>query len=341
MEFVENIALKLHNTFGIECIGKLACSVYSLDDLRVLIKHPYYMSSTQKLILGGGSNILFTQSRYEGLVIFNKIHGVKMQKKDDLHTILEAGSGEIWHDIVQRSIHHGLAGLENLSLIPGTIGAAPMQNIGAYGVELKDVFEYLEAFHLQSGVVHRFDASECRFGYRDSVFKNELKNQYFITKVGLKLRHAQPLYKLDYGSIKEQLHSKGVDEPSAASISEAVIQIRKSKLPDPGALGNAGSFFKNPLIPNSKAQAIQREYPLAPIYPGTDEKSKIAAGWLIEQCGFKGLRIGNTGAHSTQALVLVNYGGAEGAEIWALALRIRQEVLSKFGIEIEPEVNVV
>ena len=292
------------------------------------------------MLLGGGSNVLLCND-YKGLVVRNAIKGKLIEKEDDQHVYLKIFSGESWHETVMYCVEHQWAGVENLSLIPGSVGAAPMQNIGAYGVELENVFYQLEAFNLQTFELETFDKNTCEFGYRESVFKRKLKGQYFIYSVTLKL-DKKPNIHADYGDIQAVLLDKGIQAQSASikDISEAVIQIRQSKLPDPKVLGNSGSFFKNPQISQAHFEALKLEFPEIKGYP-QNEGVKVPAAWLIEQCQWKGKRVGHTGSHAKQALVLVNYGEATGSEIYQLAQDIILSVAKKFSIQLEPEVNVV
>lgn len=291
------------------------------------------------LILGGGSNILFTQN-YCGLVLKNNIPGISLLREDDEYFYVKAGAGENWHQFVMHCVNSGYAGVENLSLIPGSVGAGPMQNIGAYGVELKDVFVELSALHRETFETVIFDLQDCAFDYRSSVFKTILRDQFIILDVTFKLRKT-PIYHTEYGAIQEELDKAGITELSIKAISDAVIHIRQSKLPDPAEIGNAGSFFKNPSIPSEQFNALKQQYPNIPGYPSTQHGfTKTAAGWLIEQCGWKGYRKDDYGVHRNQALVLVNYGNAPGKSIYDLSAEIIQSVQEKFGIELEREVNI-
>ncbi|MBP6731241.1 MAG: UDP-N-acetylmuramate dehydrogenase [Chitinophagales bacterium] len=340
----ENKELTNLNTFGIAAMAAYFAEVTSEDDFRQLIQTEVYKQNP-KLILGGGSNLLFT-GNFDGLVIKNSIKDITVVSESEHQVILKANAGEPWHGFVLYCIANNYAGIENLSLIPGLVGAAPMQNIGAYGVEIKDVFHELEALDMATGESVVFSLNDCHFGYRESVFKHTLKNKYFITSVSFKLARlssptTQYRFKTDYGDIKHTLGEMQVYELNLKAVSDAVIKIRSSKLPDPKVLGNAGSFFKNPSVPQAKYEELVLTNPVMPSYPQKDGTVKIPAGWLIEQCGWKGRVVGNTGSHKSQALVLVNYGQATGNEVWALALAIKQSVWDKFGIEINPEVNVV
>jgi UDP-N-acetylmuramate dehydrogenase len=282
--------------------------------------------------------VLFINDAFDGLVIKIDIKGIAVLEETDQSVLLEVGAGEVWHDLVVHTIEKGYSGLENLSLIPGTVGAAPMQNIGAYGVEIKETFDSLEALHLESGESRRFTNAECRFGYRESVFKHELKGQYIITSVRFRLSK-MPVFHTSYGAIQDTLREMGVGELSVKAVSEAVCRIRRSKLPDPAQIGNAGSFFKNPEIPKAQYDALKAQYPDMPGYITSQDLVKVPAGWLIEQCGWKGKIVGDTGVHKLQALVLVNYGNAKGREIKALAEQVQQSVQERFGIRLTPEVN--
>jgi UDP-N-acetylmuramate dehydrogenase len=302
-------------------------------------------------VLGGGSNLLFTKSYYDFLFIKNDIKGIKKVENTEgvsnhsitqspNHQIIEIGGGESWHDLVLWCLKNNLGGIENLSLIPGTVGAAPIQNIGAYGVELKDIFVKLEATNLQTLENQTFTHNDCRFGYRDSIFKQELKGKYLISKVYLKLTQKEHKIQTNYGDIQRLLAEWHIIEPTIQDVSKAVINIRQSKLPDPSVIGNAGSFFKNPEITQIQFDALKKDHLNIVGYP-TDRGVKVAAGWLIEQCGWKGKRYGNVGVHERQALVLVNYGKGNGLEIKQLAQRIQVSVLEKFGIELMAEVNML
>lgn len=344
MNLVNNISLKPYNTFGIDVQAKFFTEINSADDFREVISNKS-TTNEKKLILGGGSNILFTKN-FDGLVIRNNIPGIEVVSETETEVIVKAGAGESWHQFVLYCIGKNYAGIENLSFIPGFAGAAPMQNIGAYGVEIKDVFHELEAISMNTGETVKFSLADCNFGYRESVFKNKYKDQFLITSLSLKLTRldspkALYRFKTDYGDIKAVLSEKGIYDLSIKAVSDAVIEIRSSKLPNPKELGNAGSFFKNPSIPQAQFEELVKIHPVMPSYPQKDGTVKIPAGWLIEQCGWKGKVVGNTGSHKKQALVLVNYGHATGNEVWQLAMDIQKSVKDKFGIEINPEVNVV
>ena len=346
MNTLKNISLKPYNTFGIDATAKFFTEIKSVDDYRAVLDDKK-LSGEKKLILGGGSNILLTQN-YDGLVIRNCIPGIEVASETDHFVIVKASAGVVWHQLVLWAIERNYGGIENLSLIPGFVGAAPMQNIGAYGVEIKDVFYQLEAVNIQAGEPVTFNVTDCEFGYRESVFKGKLKGQFLITSVSLRLTKlnsahaaAQYRFRTDYGDIKETLSQMRAYDLTIKAVSDAVIKIRSSKLPDPQKIGNAGSFFKNPVVVKEQYEALVAKYPVMPSYPQKDGTIKIPAGWLIEQCGWKGKVVGNTGSHATQALVLVNYGHATGNEIWQLALDIQQSVKEKFNINISPEVNIV
>jgi UDP-N-acetylmuramate dehydrogenase len=333
----ENVSLQPYNTFGLEAKARFISEVKSVEDVLNILKDES-LNQLPRLILGGGSNILLTQD-YDGLVILNRISGITVIEEDDDSVLVEAGAGESWHDLVTNCVKNGWGGIENLSLIPGSVGAAPMQNIGAYGVEIKDVFEQLTALDLSSLETHVFSSEECKFGYRESVFKRELKDLFMIITVRLRL-NKNPVLNTSYGAIESELSNKGISDPSITDVSQAVINIRQSKLPDPKNLGNAGSFFKNPVIEQLTFDKLKDEFPGIPNYPAQNG-IKLAAGWLVEQCGWKGKKIGNCGSHRDQALVLVNYGGSNGSEIFDLSEQIMQSVKEKFGIQLDREVNVV
>jgi UDP-N-acetylmuramate dehydrogenase len=338
MRFENDFSLKPYNTFGIDVKARHFARFDSVQELQDLLQRPE-VKDEPKLILGGGSNVLFTKD-FEGIVLLNGIKGMEVLREDDTYTYVKAGGGEVWHDLVLFCLQHNLGGIENLSLIPGTVGAAPLQNIGAYGVELKDVFEELEAVNLATGELHTFDKAACQFGYRESVFKHESRGQYIVASVTLRLRKEHQL-NTSYGAIQTTLEEMQVQQPTIHDVSEAVCHIRRSKLPDPAQIGNAGSFFKNPEIPVLLYDVLKEKYPGMPAYPISEAAVKVPAGWLIEQCGWKGKVIENYGVHKNQALVLVNYGGANGEKLLALARDIIQSVQEKFGITLQPEVNIL
>ncbi|NNV55807.1 UDP-N-acetylmuramate dehydrogenase [Limnovirga soli] len=338
MQIQENISLRPYNTFGIESKARYFSSFSGLADLEQLLSLETY-DNMPTLVLGGGSNILFTKE-VNALVIKNDIKGISLEAEDDEYYYVKAFAGENWHGFVQYCIQHGFAGVENLSLIPGNVGASPMQNIGAYGVEIKDVFYSLEGYHIKDKTLVAFNAADCRFGYRESVFKQHLKNQFVIVSVTFRLRK-EPRYNTSYGAIEQELEKMGVQQLSISAISQAVINIRSSKLPNPAVIGNAGSFFKNPTIPNTVFLPLKERFPAIVGYPVGLEETKLAAGWLIEQCGWKGYREGDAGCHAQQALVLVNYGTAKGSDIYTLSTKIIESVYNKFGVTLEREVNIV
>ena len=309
----KEVSLKPFNTFGIEVRTSLFASFSSITELIDLLPT---IRTNETLISGGGSNMLFTKD-FDGLFIRNCINGIKEIERTETHVVIEAGAGELWHDFVMYCVDRGYGGLENLSLIPGCVGASPMQNIGAYGVEIKDTFDYLDALEIATGTMHRFYNKDCAFGYRESVFKRGYKNQFVLCKVAFRLS-LKPEVNTSYGVINQELERMGVSNPTIKDVSQAVIRIRQSKLPDPKVLGNAGSFFKNPVISMSHYQALQSEFPDLPAYPIDESSVKLPAGWLIEQCGWKGKTVGACVVHSLQALVLVNHGGATGKEIYKL-----------------------
>ena len=337
-EILKDKSLKPYNTFGLDVNASFFTEVSGVDELKALLKSEIYLSNNS-LILGGGSNVLLTKD-YDGLVIKNSLKGIKKVFENVHEVHLKAGSGENWHSFVLHTISQNLGGLENLSLIPGTVGAAPMQNIGAYGVEIKDVFVSLEAIHKQTLELRTFELEECAFGYRESVFKHELKDQYFITSVTFKLQKFPTLH-VDYGAISQTLEAKQIRKPSIKDVSDAVIEIRQSKLPNPEEIGNSGSFFKNPVISGELFEQIQKEYPEIPSYPAGYDEVKVPAGWLIEKAGWKGYKNGEIGVHAKQALVLVNYGGGKGEDLVNLSKEIQKDVFQKFGISLQTEVNII
>ncbi len=335
MIFQEKQSLKEYNTFGLDCKANLFAAFQSEEDLKKLlpkIQEPL-------LILGGGSNILLTKD-FEGSVLKNEIQGIEIIKETKEYAIVRVGGGEVWHDFVTWSIENNLGGVENLSLIPGSVGAAPMQNIGAYGVEIKSVFEELEALEIDTLVSRKFNKEACHFGYRNSIFKGELKGKYIITKVYFKLQKKHN-FKTSYGDIEEELINMGTTTLSLKAISQAVINIRERKLPNPQEIGNSGSFFKNPIINTNQFEELQKEFPNIIGYTVSKAETKLAAGWLIDRAGWKGFRKGDAGIHKNQALVLVNYGSAKGYELVALSKKVQQSVWDKFGVKLEPEVNII
>lgn len=333
-----NVDLRPYNTFGISCIAKRFARFKNAEELRTLLTE---RNGDKLLILGGGSNVLLTQD-FDGLVLKNEITGFEIIETNPQHVVVTSGAGEVWHNFVLRCIEEGLGGIENLSLIPGSVGASPMQNIGAYGVEIKDTFSHLTAYHINSGEVHTFMHEQCKFGYRESVFKRALRGQYIILSVTFNLnnRHNHTI-NTSYGAIETELDVMGVETPTIKDVSNAVINIRSSKLPNPKEIGNAGSFFKNPVVTSEVVTSIAEKYEKFPQYPAPDDKIKLAAGWLIEQAGWKGKSFGTYGVHKNQALVLVNYGGSTGSQIYDLSEQIIQDVQTKFGITLEREVNMI
>ena len=334
-----NYSLLAHNTFGIAAQAKYFTSFESLLHLEEL-RETQQFKKEQKLILGGGSNVLFTKNQ-DALVLLNQVKGIEVVSEDKNSYLIAVGGGENWHDFVLFCIENNYAGVENMSLIPGSVGASPMQNIGAYGTEIKDVFESLEAFHIATGELHTFTKNDCDFGYRESVFKNKYKGEYIITKVVYRLQKNATV-NTTYGAINEQLALNNISNPTIKEVSNAVIAIRRSKLPDPKEIGNGGSFFKNPIVSNSIVEKIKKAHPNLSTYPVDENSSKIAAGWLIDQAGWKGKTIDNKyGVHKKQALVLVNYGGATGSQLYDLSTAIITDVKNKYEIELEREVNIL
>lgn len=329
-----NVSLKPYNTFGIDVKAKAFAVFNSIESLRSILSAN---SDLPIFILGGGSNILFTKD-VEALVLKNELVGVELIKENDTDVLVKAGAGVIWHEFVLFAIENGWGGVENLSLIPGNVGASPMQNIGAYGVEIKDVFESLEALSLETLKIETIDNETCKFAYRESIFKHQAKGKYIITTVTFRLSK-KPNFKTSYGAIQEEIEKMGA-ELSIRTISNAVIQIRQSKLPNPKVLGNAGSFFKNPVISKDLFSELIIKFPNMPNYPQVNGDIKLAAGWLIETAGWKGKRIGNVGMHEKQALVLVNYGSASGFELLEHSQRVIDSVMEQFGVELEREVNI-
>jgi UDP-N-acetylmuramate dehydrogenase len=335
MQLTENFSLKPYNTFGINVMAKYFVAFANTNELAEILEN----KNEHKLILGGGSNILFTKN-YDGLILKNEIAGIEKINEDDTHVYIRAGAGVGWHEFVLYCINNNFAGVENLSLIPGSVGASPMQNIGAYGVEIKDVFHELEAYNIEEKKLVTFSKNDCAFGYRESIFKNKYKGQFVITSVTFKLNKI-PKYNTSYGAIETELEKMAVQSLSIKAISDAVIHIRQSKLPDPKQIGNAGSFFKNPTIQNTQFEKLKNEFPNIVGYAVGENETKLAAGWLIEQCGWKGYRKGDAGCHEKQALVLVNYGNAIGEEILQLSEKIIGSVKLKFDVLLSREVNVI
>lgn len=337
MNIQEHISLRPYNTFGIDVKARYFAEVTSIDELTWVLQQKSY---PRKLILGGGSNMLLTGD-LDLLVIFISLKGKEVVASDDSHNEIRVMAGENWHDLVLWTLEHNMGGLENLSLIPGSVGSAPIQNIGAYGVELKDHFVCCELMDIATQSLQTFSLKDCKFGYRDSYFKHEGKGKYVITSVTFRLTSKNHSLRTGYGTIATELENEKVLHPNIQDISRAVIRIRRQKLPDPAILGNSGSFFKNPVVNKETFEKLQQSYPDIPSYKVAEEEIKIPAAWLIDSCGFKGLRQGDAGVHEHQALVLVNYGKATGAEILSLSQQIQATVQKSFGIAIVPEVNIL
>ncbi len=339
MTLFENYSLQNLNTFGLPARARYFVSAGSLDELKEAIL--FAKSKVLPLLpLGGGSNILLRDD-YPGLVLHVNLGGLQSEAIDEESVLLTAGAGVEWHELVLYAVGKGFGGIENLSLIPGKAGAAPIQNIGAYGVELKDVFHSLLALDLETLKSRVFTASECRFGYRDSFFKQEGKGRFIITSLSLKLQSKNYFPKIEYAGIREVLNKSGIENPGIKEVSDAIIKIRKAKLPDPAHTGNAGSFFKNPVIDRTHFQDLKNIYPGIPSYPWSEEKVKIPAAWLIEKSGWKGKSLGKAATHARQPLVLINLGGAKGEDIIRLSEKIQDSVREKFGISLEREVNII
>jgi UDP-N-acetylmuramate dehydrogenase len=335
MNFQSNFQLKEYNTFGIAALAKEFVAVSNITELASVLK-----TNQAIFVLGGGSNMLLTQN-IEKLVVHINFKGIEIVKEDENFVWVKAQAGENWHEFVLYCIKNNFGGIENLSLIPGNVGTTPIQNIGAYGVEIKDTFDSCTALKIDSQNIEIFDKETCHFGYRESIFKNELKNQYIITDVTFKLTKKNHKINTSYGAIDTELEKDNITNPTLKEISNAVIAIRQSKLPNPKELGNSGSFFKNPIISKSDYEKAKQNHPEMPHYVVSETKVKVPAGWLIEQAGFKGKRFGDAGIHKNQALVLVNYGNATGQELLAVSKDIQQTVFEKFRINIEAEVNVI
>ena len=337
MNILPHFSLKKHNTFGIDAFAKQFIAVHTAAELAIVLNQN---QDTKLFILGGGSNMLLTQD-IEALVIHVDLKGKKIIKENDDFVWVESQAGENWHEFVLWTINQNFGGLENMSLIPGNVGTTPVQNIGAYGTEIKDTLTYCTAMNIESQEIKTFTNEECKFSYRESIFKHEVKNQFVITSVVFKLTKKNHKINTSYGDIRSKLAQKNIINPSLKEVSAAVIAIRKSKLPDPKELGNSGSFFKNPIILKSDFEKIQERFPEMKFYEISDAAVKVPAGWLIEQAGFKGKRFGDAGVHKNQALVLVNYGNATGKELLSLARDIQETVHKQFGIAIEAEVNII
>lgn len=335
----ENVNLKTYNTLGVTATAKTFYEISNPAQLTQLHNDEFFWS-TSPVILGGGSNVLIKKDLSRP-VLKVSIPGISVVREDESRVFVQAGAGVNWHEMVRWCVERGFGNIENLALIPGTVGAAPIQNIGAYGVELKDVFYSLDAFMMESGKLKSFSPEECRFGYRDSIFKNELKGKAVVTGVTLQLKKPPHSPELSYYALQDYFKNKQVENPGIKDVFDAVIEIRQSKLPDPALIGNAGSFFKNPIVDDHVYSRIAAKYPSVPSFPAGNGMIKIPAGWLIEQAGWKGKKVGNVGTYKNQALVIVNHGGATGEEIFNHALRIKNSVKKIFGIELDPEVNVV
>lgn len=338
MQILENISLKPFNTFGIDVKAKKLIAFRTIAELQEAVM-ANRKTEPNMLVLGGGSNLLFTKD-FDGIILKNELPGIEKISEDDNSVCLKVGAGENWHRFVLYCVENNYGGVENLSLIPGCVGASPIQNIGAYGVEIKDVFHELTAFHLQEQSNYTFRLKDCQFGYRDSVFKGKYKDQFVILNVCFRLSK-KPVYNTSYGAIEQELEKMGVTAPTIRDVSNAVISIRSSKLPDPAQVGNAGSFFKNPTVGRDKFESLKAENPGIVGYENTDGTVKLAAGWLIEAAGWKGHREGDAGIHPKQALVLVNYGNARGSELLALSEQVRSSVMDKFGLLLDTEVNII
>ena len=334
-----NYSVQKLNTFGLNVYTKYFTEINTPEQASEAFRTGQ-LNLDKKLLLGGGSNILFSDSHFDGIIIKNGIQGIHVVKEDDHHFWVKAGGGVEWHSLVENCLNANFGGIENLSLIPGTVGAAPIQNIGAYGVELKDVFEALEAIEMTTGEKRYFRREECKFGYRDSIFKNELRDRYLITNVVLKLTK-QPVINTSYGNISETLKTLHKPEPTIRDVSNVIIQIRQAKLPDPAVMGNAGSFFKNPIISTKHLNDIKKKFPDIPSFEQVAGFKKIPAAWLIEKCKFKGFTHKGAAVHTNQPLVLINNNNATGKDLIELALIIQKKVKSTFNIELEPEVKIV
>ena len=337
MDIIKNKSLKSYNTFGIDCNSSFFTRINTLKDLEELYQQPLFKNQ-KKLILGGGSNILFT-SNFEGLVIKNEIKGIEIIKETKDVVEVQIGAGVNWHEFVIYAVNNKWGGVENMSLIPGNCGTAPMQNIGAYGVEIKDTFISLNAYEIETGETVSFDRKKCDFGYRESVFKNNLKDQYIILDITLRLQK-KPKLNTKYGDINNTLIKNNISKPTIKDVSNAVIEIRTSKLPNPKEIGNAGSFFKNPIIQQDQFKELKTKFPEIVSYPVNENQVKLAAGWLIEKAGWKGKDFGSFGVHKKQSLVLVNYNNASGKEIFDLSQDILEDVYQKFQVKLEREVNI-
>lgn len=336
MKAKTDFSLKPFNTFGIDVKAKQFLDIENFDELKQVLKYFY---TEEIFVLGGGSNMLLTQDIDKTVIHINN-KGISIINTTENKVIIDVEAGENWHEFVSWTVNNGFGGLENLSLIPGNVGTSPVQNIGAYGVELKDVFVSCDAIHRQTLDLKTFSNQDCKFGYRQSKFKNELKNQYIITKVRFELTKNQHKIKTEYGAIQDELAKLNIDHATPKDVALAVINIRQSKLPDPKKIGNSGSFFKNPIVKKNKADSLKAKFPDMPSYQIDENSIKVPAGWLIDQCGLKGFRDADAGVHKKQALVLVNYGNASGQDILNLSKKVQKDVLDKFEIELEAEVNI-
>ena len=334
-----NVNLRPYNSFGFDAIAKYFVEINTIDDLQTLIQSGV-LQKHKTLILSGGNNILFQKDVFDGLVVYINTKGIEILREDGNEVVVRAQAGEDWPDFVRFCVGKGWHGVENLAYIPGKIGAAPIQNIGAYGMELKDSFLQCEAINMATGETKVFNKAECHFGYRESIFKGELKGRYVITTVDFLLKKEAPLH-LEYGNIKAYLEQNGIENPTLQQLHDAICAIRDAKLPDVKQIGSAGSFFKNPIIEREQFEALLKEYPTMPHYDEPNGKVKVPAGWLIEQAGWKGWRNEHVGVYEKQALVLVHYGGGKGQDIVELAYKIQDSVEAKFGIRINPEVNFI
>ena len=335
MTILENISLKEYNTFGVQCYAKRFVSITSFYDLQQLLK-----IEKDLFLISGGSNMLLTRD-INKLVVFLNIKGISIDRENENSVNVTVNSGESWHEFVLWCISQNYGGIENLSLIPGNVGTCPIQNIGAYGVEVKDTITKVEALEIETNKLVTFSNAECQFGYRNSIFKNDAKGKYIITSVSFQLTKNIHQLNTSYGAIENALEENKITKPTIKDVSDAVIAIRKSKLPDPKEIGNSGSFFKNPVISTEQFLELQKKHPTIPSYKISETETKVPAGWLVEQCGFKGKRFGDAGVHKKQALVLVNYGNASGKEIFTLAQNIQKSVLETFKIALEIEVNII
>lgn len=337
MQIQQNISLKPFNTFGIDVSANYFVSVSTIEELKYILSLKVYPN---KLILGGGSNMLLTKD-FEGLVIHINLKGIEIVSEDSDFVFVKANAGENWHEFVLWCINNDFGGIENLSLIPGNVGTAPIQNIGAYGVEIKDTFESCDAISIEKHTIETFKKQDCHFDYRNSIFKNEAKGKYIVTSVTFKLTKQNHQLHINYGTIASELEAMHIKNPTIQDISKAVISIRESKLPNPKIIGNSGSFFKNPIVPITHYNKLLQHFEDMPSYPISNTEVKIPAGWLIEKVGFKGKRFGDYGVHKNQALVLVNYGNAKGSDILNLSILIQETIKRLFDIYIEAEVNIL